>query len=143
MYASLHNSPKHEIDEKIYVEPKLETIEEIKEKTAKKDDYFIKSVIDENKADIQISKDVEIKKIQDVFDEVKDKKKIVEPDIFFIDDMDIFDQENVSETDRKPIMDLIDKTNFIADAKKYLEERMQKWKFLMINKKIKKRRNTC
>ena len=57
--------------------------------------------------------------------------------------MDIFDQENVSETDRKPIMDLIDKTNFIADAKKYLEERMQEWKFLMINKKIKKRRNTC
>ena len=74
MYASLHNSPKHEIDEKIYVEPKLETIEEIKEKTAKKDDYFIKSVIDENKADIQISKDVEIKKIQDVFDKLRTKK---------------------------------------------------------------------
>ena len=143
MYASPHNSPKHEIDEKIYVEPKLETIEEIEEKTAKKDDDFIKSVIDENKADIQISKDAEIKKIQDVFDEVKDKNKIVKPDVFFIDDMDIFDQENVSETDRRPIMDLIDKTTFIADAKKYLEERVQEWKFLMINKKIKKRRNTC
>ena len=57
--------------------------------------------------------------------------------------MDIFDQENVSETDRRPIMDLIDKTTFIADAKKYLEERVREWKFLMINKKIKKRRNTC
>ena len=36
LYASLYNSPKHEIDEKIYVEPKLETIEETEEKTAKK-----------------------------------------------------------------------------------------------------------
>ena len=63
LYASRYNSPKHEIDEKIYVEPKLETIKESEEKTLKtEDDDFIKSVIDENKVDIQISK--EIKKIQ-------------------------------------------------------------------------------
>ena len=36
LYASLYNFPKHEIDEKIYVEPKLETIEEIEEKNFKK-----------------------------------------------------------------------------------------------------------
>ena len=35
LYASLYNSPKHEIDEKIHVEPKLETIGEIEEKTVK------------------------------------------------------------------------------------------------------------
>ena len=33
--ASPYNSPKHDIDEKIYVEPKLETIKEIAEKTVK------------------------------------------------------------------------------------------------------------
>ena len=64
---SPYNSPKHEIHEKIYVEPKLETIEEINEKIAKKQDGFITSVIGENKVDIQISKDAEIKKIQDIF----------------------------------------------------------------------------
>ena len=63
LYVSRYNSPKHGIDEKIYVEPKLETIKESEEKTLKtEDDDFIKSVIDENKVDIQISK--EIKKIQ-------------------------------------------------------------------------------
>ena len=83
----------------------------------------MKSVIDENKVDIQVSKDVEIKKIQEVFDEVKDEPKMVKPEVFFTDDTDIFDQENVSEKDRKFIMDLVDRTTFIADAKKYLEER--------------------
>ena len=61
------NSPKLEIHEKIYVEPKLETVEEINEKIAKKEDDFITSVIGESKVDIQISKDAEIIKIQDVF----------------------------------------------------------------------------
>ena len=42
---------------------------------------------------------------------------MVKPDVFFIDDTDIFEQENVSEKDRKFIMDLIDRTTFIADAK--------------------------
>ena len=48
---------------------------------------------------------------------------MVEPDVFFIDGTDIFDQENESDKDRKFIMDLIDRTTFIADAGKYLEER--------------------
>ena len=83
LYASKYNSPKHEIDEKIYVEPKLETIKETGEKTVQKEDDFIKSVIDENKVGIQISRDAEIKIIQDVFDEVKDEPKMVKPDAFF------------------------------------------------------------
>ena len=57
-YVSPYNSPKHEIDEKIYVEPKLETIKESEQKTVKTEDDFIKSVIDENKVDIQISKEI-------------------------------------------------------------------------------------
>ena len=41
LYASLNNSPKHEIDEKIYVQPKLETIEEIEEKAVKKNTILL------------------------------------------------------------------------------------------------------
>ena len=63
-------------------------------------------------------KDYEIKKIQDVFDEVKDEPKMIESDGFCIHKTDIFDQENQSEKDRNFIMDLIDRTNFIADGKK-------------------------
>ena len=37
--------------------------------------------------------------------------------------MDILNEENVSEKDGKLIMDLIDRTTFIADAKKYPEEK--------------------
>ena len=48
---------------------------------------------------------------------------MVEPDVFFIDSTDIFDQENVSDKDRKFIMGFIDRTTFVADAEKYLEER--------------------
>ena len=48
---------------------------------------------------------------------------MAEPDVFFIDGTDIFDQENVSDKDRKLILDLIDRTTFTADAEKNLEER--------------------
>ena len=40
---------------------------------------------------------LKFKKIQDVFDEVKDEAKTVEPNDCFIDDTDFFEQENVSE----------------------------------------------
>ena len=56
----------------------------LKKKILKKEDGFMKSQTDENKVDIQIPKDAEIKKIQDVFDEVKGKPKMVEPDVFLL-----------------------------------------------------------
>ena len=41
---------------------------------------------------------------------------------FFIDDNDVFDHDEISESNRKFIMDLIDRTNFIADTKKFIED---------------------
>ena len=41
---------------------------------------------------------------------------------FFIDDNDIFDSEGISNVDREFIIDLINRTNFVADAKKFVEE---------------------
>ena len=47
---------------------------------------------------------------------------MLETDFFFIDDTNIFDQENMPKKDKKLIMDLIDRTTFIGDAKKDLEQ---------------------
>ena len=41
---------------------------------------------------------------------------------FFIDNSDIFDHDEIPESDRRFIMDLIDSTNFIADTKKSIED---------------------
>ena len=43
-------------------------------------------------------------------------------EIVFIDDNDIFDHDEISESNRKFIMDLIHRTNFIADTKKFTED---------------------
>ena len=69
---------------------------------------------------------------------LKKNHKMVESDPFFSDDMDIFDQENVSEKERKLIMGLINRTTFIADAKKYLEERDAEMEIPNDKQKIKK-----
>lgn len=45
----------------------------------------------------KFQKMLKFKKIQDVFDEVKDEAKTIEPNDCFIDDTDFFEQENVSE----------------------------------------------
>ena len=45
----------------------------------------------------KFQKMLKFKKIQDLFDEVKDEAKTVEPNDCFIDDTDFFEQENVSE----------------------------------------------
>ena len=41
---------------------------------------------------------------------------------FFIPDNDIFDSDDNSEANRRFIMDLIDGTSFITDAKKFVED---------------------
>ena len=41
---------------------------------------------------------------------------------FFIDDDDIFNHHEISKSNQKFIMDLIDRTNFIADTKKFIED---------------------
>ena len=41
---------------------------------------------------------------------------------FFKDDNDISDHDEISESDRKFITDFIDRTNFIADTKNFIED---------------------
>ena len=82
---------------------------------------FIKSELEQDKIDIQVSRESDIKKVQDVFDEVKEEEPL-NVENFFIDDNDIFESEEISNADRKFIIDLINRTNFIADVKKFVEE---------------------
>ena len=42
--------------------------------------------------------------------------------LFFIEDNDLFDQNEISEDDRGFIMDIIDGTIFIADTKWFVQE---------------------
>ena len=68
----------------------------------------------------KLQKNLDVKKVQDVFDEVKEEKPI-NVENFFIDDKDIFDSEEVSNADREFIIDLINRTNFIANPKRFIE----------------------
>ena len=61
--------------------------------------------------------------MRDVFDEVKQKEPLRDIENFFIDDNDIFDSNEISEADRQFIMNLFDRTIFIADAKKFVEDK--------------------
>ena len=77
--------------------------------------------MEQGKVDIQVSRESDIKKHQHAFDEVKEEEPLNVENLF-IDDNDIFDSAEISNADRKFITDLINKTNCIDDAKKFVEE---------------------
>ena len=64
---------------------------------------------------------------------LKTKKAPVEEENikdYFIDDNDIFDSDEISESNRKFILDLIDRTSFIADMKRFVEDTEAKMKIV-------------
>ena len=77
--------------------------------------------LEQKKVDIQIREESTIKKLQDVFQEVKEEKSI-NVESFFIDGNDIFDSEEISNADREFIIDLINRPNLIVYAKRFVEE---------------------
>ena len=120
-YASPRKESKDEIEEKIYEDPKLETAVEIEKQTAEREEKFIKSELEQDKVDIQVSRESDIKNVQDAFDEVKEEEPL-NVENFFIVDNDIFENEEISNADTEFITDLIDRINFIVDGKKLIEE---------------------
>ena len=80
---------------KIYQEPKLETVVETEKQTAEREKRIIKSELEQGKVNIQVSREPDMKKVQDIFDEVKEEEPL-NVEIFFIDDNDIFDSEEIS-----------------------------------------------
>ena len=110
-----------EIDEKIYKEPKLETAIEIEKQAIEDEKKLIKTELEQSKIDIQIAKESDIKKIQGIFDEVKEEEPIDNENVFF-NENDIFVSEEIYNADREFLIDLINRTNFIVDTKRFVEE---------------------
>ena len=99
--------------------------------------------MEQDKVDIQVSRESDIKNVQDVFDVVKEEEPLNDED-FLIDDNDFFDSEEISNTDKEFITDFINRTNFNAYAKKFVEDQMsQKWKLFILKKKKLRRKNKC
>ena len=121
VYTSPKRESEDEIDEKIYKEPKFETAVENEKQDVEDEKEFSKSELEQNKVDNQEAKEPDIKKVQDVFDKVKEEEPINVQN-FFIDDNDIFDTEEVFNADREFIIDLINKTSFIIDTKRFVKE---------------------
>ena len=82
----------------------------------------MKSELEQNKIDLKLSKEVQIKRAQNFFEEVKQEEPLRDIENFFIDDNDIFDSDEISEADRQFIIDLTDRTTFIADTKKFVDD---------------------
>ena len=120
-YTSPKTESEDEIDEKMYKEPKLETAVETEKQDVEDEKEFSKSELEQNKVDNQETKEPDIKKVQDVFDKVKEEEPI-NVDNFFIDDNNIFDSEEVFNADREFIIDLINRTSFIIDTKRFVKE---------------------
>ena len=136
-YTSPKTESEDEIDEKMYKEPKLENAVETEKQDVEDEKEFSKSELEQNKVDNQETKEPDLKKVQDVFDKVKEEEPI-NVDNFFIDDNDIFDSEEVFNADREFIIDLINRTSvLLLILKDLLKNQMsQKWKLLILRKKI-------
>ena len=82
----------------------------------------MKSELEQNKIDLKLSKEVQIKRVQNVFEEVKQEEPLRDIENFFVDDNDIFDSDEISEAYRQFIIDLTDRTTFTADTKKFVDD---------------------
>ena len=82
----------------------------------------MKSELEQNKIDLKLSKKVQIKRVQNVFEEVKQEEPLRDIENFFVDDNDIFDSDEISEAYRQFIIDLTDRTTFTADTKKFVDD---------------------
>ena len=95
----------------------------------------IKSGLEQDKVDIQVSRQSDIKKVQDVFDEIKEEEPL-NVENFFIDDNDIFDSEEISNVDREFILLLLTAQILFPILKNSLKNQMsQKWKLFILKKK--------
>ena len=119
-FVSPKRESEDEIDEKIYKELKLKTLVEIEQQAEINDRNFMKSELEQNKVDLKLSKEAELKRLLDVFDEVK--KPLDDIETFLIPDNDVFDSDDISGANRGFIMDLINQTTFIADVKMFVED---------------------
>ena len=63
--------------------PKLETPAEIEKQAIINDQKFLKNELEQNKVDLKLSREAELKKVQDVFDEVMQEESLDDIETFF------------------------------------------------------------
>ena len=73
---------------------------------------------------MKLLKRLKEKKIEGAFNEVKKEETLKDIEYFLKDANDIFDHDEISESDWQFIFDLIDQINFIADTntKRFIED---------------------
>ena len=121
-YASPKRESEDEVDDKISKKPILETAVETEKQAIIDEEKFIKTELVTNMVDLKVSQEAEIKKIQDIFDKVKEEEPLKDIENFFINDYYIFDHDEISGSNRKFIMSLNVRTTFIADTNKLIED---------------------
>ena len=63
--------------------PKLETLAETEKQAIINDQKFLKNELEQNKVDLKLSREAELKKVQDVFDEVMQEESLDDIETFF------------------------------------------------------------
>ena len=118
----------------------LETAVETEKQAVKDEKKFNKSELELNKVHIQIGKNQILKKCRA---EIKEEKSLNFKNLF-VDNNDIFDNEENSNAETEFIIDLIDRKNFVADVLPMLQNQMcHKWKLFILRGKKLRRTNKC
>ena len=90
------------------------TAEQIEDETQEDSKYFLEIAVEFKRVDFKVFEDKEGKEIMDLFDQIKENEKPVDPEIkdLFIDDNNLLENDDITDEDKNFIVDLIDKTNF-------------------------------
>ena len=129
-YASLKR--ENDIDDK---EPKLETAAEIEKQTAEREKKIIKSELKQDKVDMQVSRESDIKEVQDVFGEVKEEEPL-NVEISLLVTMIFSTVKGLLMQIGSLLLILLTDQILLPILKNSLKNQMrQKWKFFILKKK--------
>ena len=72
-----------------------------------------------NKVELDTSRDKEEKEVIDLVNEIKENEAPIEPDIedIFIDDNYLFENDDITKTDKKFMRELTDRADFTSSTK--------------------------
>ena len=98
-------------------EPKI--AEEIESEVAEENGDCVNAGLEENIIEIKATCQKEEKELGDLYDEIVQGKKPLDPEIeeLFIDNNKIFESDDISEDDKKFILDSVDRTDFSFNTK--------------------------
>ena len=104
-----------------YEEHVLKTAEGIEAETQQVNKDFLDAMVGFNKVELDASRDKEEKQVIDLVDGIKENEAPIEQDIedLFIDDNDLFENDDIIQDHKKFIRELIDRADFASSTKIY------------------------